>query len=116
QKLAEQQFHTLRDFYLKMPDHVMIYPNHGAGSPCGADIGARLTSTIGYERRHNKFLQFDDVKKFTEYALGTAPPVPNYYPRMKKVNEEGPHLLRRLRHSTRFRPQAVKEWHGQNAN
>jgi len=67
-QLAEQQFHTLRDFYLKMPDHIMIYPNHGAGSPCGADIGARLTSTIGYERRHNKFLQFDDVKKFTDYA------------------------------------------------
>jgi hydroxyacylglutathione hydrolase len=48
-QLAEQQFHTLRDFYLKMPDHVMIYPNHGAGSPCGADIGARVSSTIGYE-------------------------------------------------------------------
>ncbi|MEY2439398.1 MAG: hydroxyacylglutathione hydrolase, partial [Verrucomicrobiota bacterium] len=48
--LAEQQFHTLRDFYLKLPDHVMIYPNHGAGSPCGADIGDRLSSTIGYER------------------------------------------------------------------
>ena len=61
-KLAEKQFHTLRDFYLKMPDHVMIYPNHGAGSPCGADIGARLSSTIGYERKFNKFLQFADVK------------------------------------------------------
>src|SRR6266496_1717829 len=92
-QLAGQQFHTLRDFYLKMPDHVMIYPNHGAGSPCGADIGARLTSTIGYERRHNKFLQFDDVKKFTDYALATAPPVPTYYQRMKKVNEEGPEVL-----------------------
>ncbi|PYL09277.1 MAG: MBL fold metallo-hydrolase [Verrucomicrobia bacterium] len=93
QKLAEQQFHTLRDFYLKMPDHVMIFPNHGAGSPCGADIGARLTSTIGYERRHNKFLQFDDLKKFTEYALGSAPPVPTYYARMKMVNEAGPEVL-----------------------
>ena len=93
QNLAEQQFHTLRDFYLQMPDHVMIYPNHGAGSPCGADIGARLTSTIGYERRHNKFLQFDDLKKFTEYALGSAPPVPTYYARMKMVNEAGPEVL-----------------------
>src|SRR2546422_1469770 len=92
-QLAEQQFHTLRDFYLKLPDHIMIFPNHGAGSPCGADIGARLTSTIGYERRHNKFLQFDDVKKFTDYALATAPPVPTYYPRMKKVNAEGPEVL-----------------------
>jgi hydroxyacylglutathione hydrolase len=95
-QLAEQQFHTLRDFYLKMPDHVMIYPNHGAGSPCGADIGARLSSTIGYERKFNKFLQFDDVKTFTDYALATAPPVPNYYPLMKKVNAKGPEIIGNL--------------------
>jgi hydroxyacylglutathione hydrolase len=109
QKLAEQQFHTLRDFYLKMPDHVMIFPNHGAGSPCGADIGARLTSTIGYERRHNKFLQFDDVQKFTEHALATAPPVPTYYPRMKKVNAEGPEILGGLPRVPGLPPKAFKE-------
>ena len=107
-QLAEQQFHTLRDFYLKMPDHVMIYPNHGAGSPCGADIGARLTSTIGYERRHNKFLQFDDVKKFTDYALASAPPVPTYYPRMKKVNAEGPEVLGSLPRVPGLPPKAFK--------
>ena len=107
-QLAEQQFHTLRDFYLKLPDHVMIYPNHGAGSPCGADIGARLTSTIGYERRHNKFLQFDDVKKFTDYALATAPPVPTYYPRMKKVNAAGPEVLGNLPRVQGVPPKAFK--------
>src|SRR5881296_1135236 len=95
-QLAEQQFRTLRDFYLNLPDHVMIYPNHGAGSPCGADIGARLSSTIGYERKFNKFLQFDDVKQFTDYALATAPPVPKYYPVMKKVNAKGPDVLGNL--------------------
>jgi hydroxyacylglutathione hydrolase len=108
-QLAEQQFRTLRDFYLKLPDHVMIYPNHGAGSPCGADIGARLTSTIGYERRHNKFLQFDDVQKFTDYALKTAPPVPKYYPRMKKVNAEGPEVLGNLPRVPGLPPKAFKE-------
>ena len=81
-------FRRLRDFYLKLPDHVMIYPNHGAGSPCGADIGERLSSTIGYERKFNKFLQFDDVKSFTDYAIKTAPPVPHYYPGMKQAECE----------------------------
>jgi hydroxyacylglutathione hydrolase len=85
-KLAEQQFHTLRDFYLKLADGMTIYPAHGHGSPCGADIGDRLSSTIGYERRFNAFLQFQDVKSFTAYALSTAPPEPTYYPRMKKLN------------------------------
>jgi hydroxyacylglutathione hydrolase len=108
-ELAEKQFHTLRDFYLKLPDHVMIYPNHGAGSPCGADIGARLSSTIGYEKRFNKFLQIDDVKKFTDYALATAPPVPTYYPRMKKVNTEGPEVLGNLPRVQGLPPKAFKE-------
>lgn len=109
QKLAEQQFHTLRDFYLKMPDHVMIYPNHGAGSPCGADIGARLSSTIGYERRFNRFLQIDNLKEFTDYALGTAPPMPHYYPVMKKINAEGPEVIGNLPRVPALPPKAFKD-------
>jgi hydroxyacylglutathione hydrolase len=108
-QLAEQQFHTLHDFYLKLPDHVMIYPNHGAGSPCGADIGARLSSTIGYERKFNKFLQFTDTKSFTEFAINSAPPVPRYYPLMKKVNAEGPKVLGNLPRVPGLPPKAFKE-------
>ena len=108
-ELAEKQFRTLRDFYLNLPDHVMIYPNHGAGSPCGADIGDRLSSTIGYERRFNKFLQFDDVKKFTDYALTSAPPVPKYYPVMKKINAKGPEILGNLPSVPALPPNAFKE-------
>lgn len=93
EKLAKQLFHTLRDFYLSLPDSVIIYPAHGAGSPCGADIGDRLESTIGYERKFNQFLQFPDYAAFEEYALGSVPPVPTYYSRMKKVNARGPEIL-----------------------
>jgi hydroxyacylglutathione hydrolase len=109
EELAAQQFRTLRDFYLKMPDHVMIYPNHAAGSPCGADIGARLTSTIGYERKFNKFLQFPDVKSFTDYAVKTAPPVPHYYPVMKKLNAKGPEILGNLPRVPGLPPKAFKD-------
>ena len=95
-KLAKQGFHTLRTFYLKLADGVIIYPGHGHGSPCGADIGDRLSSTIGYERRFNAFLQFQDVNRFTHYALSTAPPAPTYYPRMKTLNAKGPEVLGNL--------------------
>src|SRR5213595_144444 len=91
-KLAAQQFQTLRD-YLALPDSVIIYPAHGAGSPCGAEIGDRLSSTIGYERPFNPFLQFADAQAFTNFAISTAPPIPKYYPLMKKVNAEGPEIL-----------------------
>lgn len=108
-KLAEQQFHTLRDFYLKLPDSVIIYPAHGRGSPCGADIGDRLDSTIGYERRFNPFLQFQDVDSFREYALSTAPPVPKYYPLMKKLNAKGPEVLGGLPRVPGLPPKAFKQ-------
>ena len=95
-ELARQQFKTLREYFLGLPDSVMIHPGHGAGSPCGADIGDRLQSTIGYERLTNPFLQIDDVEKFTDFAIKTAPPVPTYYPRMKKINAEGPEVFGNL--------------------
>jgi hydroxyacylglutathione hydrolase len=95
-KLAKQLFHTLKAFYLNLDDGVIIHPAHGAGSPCGADIGDRLSSTIGHERRFNTFLQFDEVKRFTDFALSTAPPTPTYLPRMKKVNAKGPKILGNL--------------------
>lgn len=105
QQLAEQQFHTLRDFYLRLDDSVMIYPAHGHGSPCGAEIGDRLTSAIGYERRFNPFLQIPDVSEFTRHALDSAPPTPTYYPRMKKLNAKGPEVLGGL---PRIKPLAVQ--------
>lgn len=108
-KLAELQFHTLRDYYLALPDGVMIFPAHGAGSPCGADIGDRLESSIGYERKFNQFLQFPDFKEFKDYALRTAPPIPTYYPRMKKVNAKGPEILGNLPRIPALPPQTFQQ-------
>jgi len=93
EELTRKLFDTLRGFYLALSDGVAIFPAHGHGSPCGADIGDRLQSTIGYERKFNPYLQFTDFEKFKEHALGSAPPVPKYYPLMKKVNAKGPEVL-----------------------
>ena len=94
--LAKQLYRSLYDFYLKLPDDVRVHAAHGSGSPCGANISDRLMSTIGYERRNNPALQFKDEAKFIEYVLFTAPPEPVYYPRMKRINAEGPEVLGRL--------------------
>jgi hydroxyacylglutathione hydrolase len=109
QKLAAQQFKTLREYFLGLSDSVIIHPGHGAGSPCGAEIGDRLQSTIGYERQTNPFLQFDDVGKFTDYAIRTAPPVPTYYPRMKKLNAKGPEIIGNLPTVPAIPPKAFRE-------
>lgn len=96
EELTRKLFETLRGYYLALPDGVIIYPAHGQGSPCGADIGERLESTIGYERKFNPYLQFSDFEAFKEHTLGSAPPVPKYYPLMKKLNAQGPEVLGQL--------------------
>ncbi|MDQ6860592.1 MAG: hypothetical protein M3032_05485 [Verrucomicrobiota bacterium] len=108
-QLAAQQFKTLREYFLGLPDSVMIHPGHGAGSPCAADIGDRLQSTIGYERLTNPFLQFDNVEKFTKFAIETAPPVPTYQPRMKKINADGPQVIGNLPKVAALPVKALKE-------
>ncbi|WP_247716975.1 MBL fold metallo-hydrolase [Gymnodinialimonas ceratoperidinii] len=96
EELTERLFHTVRDVFMALPDDVIIYPCHGAGSACGPDIGDRMSSTIGYERRFNRFAQIEDLDAFKDKMLNDAPPVPTHYPRMKDVNSSGPEVLRNL--------------------
>ena len=95
-RLAARLYDTLFCYFGNLPDGVIIYPSHGHGSPCGADIGDRLESTIGYEKRTNPYFQKIDRDEFVEYALSTAPPEPTYYKRMKKINAAGPEPLGHL--------------------
>ncbi|QDU80074.1 putative polyketide biosynthesis zinc-dependent hydrolase BaeB [Polystyrenella longa] len=94
--LADELYNTLYEYYLGLDDFITIYPGHGAGSACGADIGDRLQSTIGYERRTNHFLKFPDLKSFRQFVIDDAPPVPAHYPELKIVNADGPDIMDRL--------------------
>ncbi len=89
QRLIVDQFKTLYSFFLGLPDHVIIHPTHAHGSPCGVAIGDRLSSTVGYERMHNAYLQHPDIAAFTAFALGGLPAKPTYYHRLKEANATG---------------------------
>lgn len=93
QKLAEALYETTFQFYGKLDDGVELYPGHGAGSSCGPEIGDRKSSAMGYEKRHNKFLKPRSREDFIKEVLQSAPPVPHYYPEMKKVNARGPETI-----------------------
>ncbi len=115
--LARELFHSIRDFYLKLPDDLRVHPGHGAGSPCGANISDRLVTTIGYERQYNPALQFENEKEFVEFVLFTAPPEPRYYKRTKQVNAKGPAVLGRVPTAAPLSPEqlerALKEGNAQ---
>ncbi len=92
-KLASMLYHTLHNKILNLGDDIIIYPGHGKGSPCGAAIGDRMTTTIGYEKNNNPDLKIFSEEKFINKILSSLSPAPKYYPRMKKINAEGPEIL-----------------------
>jgi hydroxyacylglutathione hydrolase len=108
-KLAKELYRSIYKIYLGLDDDLRVHPAHGAGSPCGANIGDRLLTTIGYERGFNPALQMPDEAEFIDYVLRTAPPKPRYYPRMKKENAHGPEVLGRLPTIAPLAPDAFAE-------
>lgn len=76
-----------------LPDHLLIWPAHGAGSACGKGLGAVPHTTLGYQRRVNWALQAQDESSFVQSVLSGQPEPPRYFAMMKKLNKEGPALL-----------------------
>ena len=92
---AQQLYHSMRRFH-ELPDYLQVWPAHGAGSACGKGLGAVPSSTVGYEKRFNPALQFQDEQPFVDYILSNQPETPYYFAVMKRVNKVGPELIRNL--------------------
>ena len=88
-KLAPQLYDSLFGKILKLEDYVEVMPTHGAGSLCGCSISSKRTTTIGYERRNNVFLQKHDRQEFVDFVLDGNPYVPAYYKKMRPGNLDG---------------------------
>jgi hydroxyacylglutathione hydrolase len=92
---ARQQFKSVEKFK-QLPDHLQIWPAHGAGSACGKALGAIPSTTLGYEKLVNPAFQFnhDQEDEFVAWLLEGQPEAPYYFARMKHVNKVGPELLK----------------------
>src|SRR5215218_9555255 len=58
--MARTLYRSLTERLLRLPDHLLLYPGHYAGSVCGRGLSGNPASTIGFERRHNRALLHDD--------------------------------------------------------
>ncbi|HEY9226725.1 MAG TPA: rhodanese-like domain-containing protein [Gemmatimonadaceae bacterium] len=87
--MARQLFHSIRALE-DLPDHLQLWPGHGAGSACGKSLGALPSTTLGYERIANWAFQIDDEEKFVREVLADQPEPPKYFAMMKAVNRDGP--------------------------
>ncbi len=114
--LVKQLHETIYNYFLKLPDHVLIHPCHGAGSACGPSIGNRLNSSIGFERKSNPFLQYPRYEDFKKAVLEGAPPAPRHYPRLKKINARGPEVQNGLPAVTPLTTHQFREMKGDKVN
>ncbi len=85
-------FRSLQRFR-ELPDHLQVWPGHGAGSACGKALGAVPSSTIGYEKRANWGLASMDEAEFVAMVLEGQPEPPAYFAQMKRINCDGPPVL-----------------------
>ena len=74
---------------LTLPDHLLVYPAHYAGSVCGRGLSGHPTSTIGFEQLHNGALQHDSEDAFVEALLRDFPPVPERQAEIVAANRAG---------------------------
>jgi len=88
-KLARMMFQTIQNVFKKLPDEVVVYPAHGAGSLCGKNMSDDTKSTIGKEKQYNWAFQVDNEDKFVELLLDGQPFIPKYFPYDVDLNGKG---------------------------
>jgi hydroxyacylglutathione hydrolase len=74
---------------LRLPDGVVLYPSHYAGSVCGRGLSGNPVSSIGFERSHNPLLALDDPAAFAEALVADMPPAPAGQERIVAANRSG---------------------------
>jgi glyoxylase-like metal-dependent hydrolase (beta-lactamase superfamily II)/rhodanese-related sulfurtransferase len=87
--LARQMYTSLRNKLMKLPDDVIVYPAHGAGTLCGKALSKAESSTIGAEKMTNWSLQEMTEDEFVTNLLADQPFIPAYFPYDVELNRRG---------------------------
>jgi len=96
QQLAGMLYDNLHNKLMALPDDVLVYPAHGAGSLCGRNMRAERSSTIGTERLTNYALQIRSREEFVHQLTSNLPTRPEYFVKDAEINREGAAALAEL--------------------
>jgi glyoxylase-like metal-dependent hydrolase (beta-lactamase superfamily II)/rhodanese-related sulfurtransferase len=89
EELAGMMYDSLRNKLMTLPDEVIVYPAHGAGSACGKNIGKETFSTIGEQKARNYALQPMTKEQFIATVTEGIAPAPAYFFKDAKLNKQG---------------------------
>jgi len=89
-KLAGYLFDSLRTKILPLPDDIIVYPAHGAGSACGKNMSEQTTDTLGHQKASNYALRSNMKKEeFIKEVLEGLVEPPAYFPLNVLMNKQG---------------------------
>ncbi|HLP53605.1 MAG TPA: rhodanese-like domain-containing protein [Fluviicola sp.] len=87
-ELASRLYDSVKNQLAPLPDHVIVYPGHGAGSACGKDLGSANQTTIGEQRSYNPaFVQTKEA--FVSGIVEGQPLAPSYFFKDAMINKQG---------------------------
>jgi hydroxyacylglutathione hydrolase len=96
EQLAAMLYDSLHKKLMNLPDEVVVYPAHGAGSLCGRNMRAERSSTIGTERLTNYALQIRTREEFVHQMTSNLPARPEYFVQDAEINRQGAAALGEL--------------------
>jgi hydroxyacylglutathione hydrolase len=79
EELGGMLYDSLHRKLLPLPDDVLVYPAHGAGSLCGKNLSTDTVSTVGVQRRYNYALQPMSRDEFVHVVTAEQPDTPAYF-------------------------------------
>ena len=86
--LARYLFNSLK-LLKKLPDHVIVFPGHGAGSACGKNISAGDYCIIGNQKKNNKIFAEENEEEFIKVTTSNLPLPPVYFAHDVEMNKAG---------------------------
>ena len=88
--LAGYLYDSLRTKIMTLPDEVIVYPAHGAGSACGKNMSKETTDLLGNQKKTNYALRANMTKEefIQEVTDGLLPP-PQYFAQNVAMNKSG---------------------------
>jgi len=89
EELASMLYDSLQKKIIPLPDDVIIYPAHGAGSSCGKNLGPDTYSSLGEEKNNNYALRAKTREEFVKAVTEGLNAPPQYFAVNARINKEG---------------------------
>lgn len=89
EQLAGLLFDSLMNKIMPLPNEVMVYPAHGAGSACGKNMMKETMDSLGHQKEMNYALNQPSKEAFIEAVLDGLLPPPAYFPMNVAMNKKG---------------------------